>query len=92
MNNMLWDEYSHVDEDNAKAVKNILESFNAIIDGLLILTDRNYIFNNINCTEYTKEFYDKFGDFDKLSIKIEALRNMIFGDALDWNEISRSLE
>lgn len=91
MNNLLWNENSDVTEDNAENVKEILTAFNDVINGLLLLADRNYIFNNINCSESTKEFYDNFQDLIDLCVKFEALRNMIFGDALDWDEILRSL-
>lgn len=95
MNNLLWNEFSDISEENSEEAEIILQAFEDVIDGLLLLDDYNYIFNNINCNEYTKQCYvnlkNQKGSFAELSERFEAIRNIIFGDALDWEEIKRSL-
>ena len=39
MNNLLWAEWSNVDEENVDEVKHILKAFDNVINGLLILED-----------------------------------------------------
>ena len=57
MNNLLWAEWSNVEEDNVEEVKHILKAFNDVINGLLVLEDHNYIFNNLNTSELEKNYY-----------------------------------
>ena len=96
MNNLLWAEWSNVDEKNAKNIKFILEAFEGVISGLMVLEDHNYLFNNLNSSPSEKNYYhniyEKYGDFIELSAEFEKLRSVLFGSSLDWNEIKRSLE
>ena len=96
MNNLLWAEWSNVDEENAENVKFILEAFEGVISGLLLLEDCNYIFNNLNSSSIEKNYYynvhEKYNDFISLSEEFEKLRSVLFGGSLDWDEIKRSLE
>lgn len=97
MNNLLWAEWSNVDEDNVEEVKHILKAFEDVINGLLTLEDSDWIFNNLNSSESEKDCYFNFhGQLDDgfvgLSEKFEKLRSVLIGGVLDWNEIKRSLE
>lgn len=96
MNNLLWNEFSNIEEDNKDHVKLILKSFNDIINGLLLLEDHNYIFNNLGTPDFIKDYYfnvcKRGKSFIKLANEIEKLRNIIFGEAIDWDEIERSLK
>lgn len=95
MNNLLWAEWSNVDEDNVEEVKHILKAFDDIINSLLTLEDSNWIFNNLNSSPSQKDYYynfhEKYGNFIELSEKFERLRSVLFGGVLDWKEIMRSL-
>lgn len=95
MNNLLWAEWSNVDEDNVEEVKHILKAFNDVINGLLVLEDHNYIFNNLNSSPSEKNYYfDVRGTddgFAGLADEFEKLRSVLFGGVLDWDEIKRSL-
>ena len=95
MNNLLWTEWSNVDEDNIDEVKHILKAFEDVINGLLILEDHDWIFNNLNSSESEKNYYfDVRGTDDGfvgLSEEIEKLRSVLLGGVLDWDEIKRSL-
>lgn len=95
MNNLLWAEWSNVDEDNVEEVKHILKAFDDVINGLLVLEDSNWIFNNLNSSDAEKDYYfDVRGTnngFVELSEKIEKLRSVLFGGVLDWDEIKKSL-
>ncbi len=96
MNNLLWAEWSNVDEDNAENIKFILEAFEGVISGLMVLEDYNYLFNNLNSSPSERNYYhnihEKCGDLIELSAEFEKLRSVLFGGSLDWNEIKRSLE
>lgn len=96
MNNLLWAEWSNVDEENAEEVKSILKAFDGVINGLILLEDHNYIFNNLNSSPWERNYYynihEKYGDLIELSGEFEKLRNVLVGGVLDWNEIKRSLE
>lgn len=92
MNNLLWAEWSNVDEDNVDEVKHILKAFEDVINGLKLLEDHNYIFNNLNSSPWEKNYYfDVRGTDDGLSEEIEKLRSVLLGGVLDWDEIKRSL-
>lgn len=95
MNNLLWAEWSNVDEDNKQDVKNILNAFNDVINGLMVLEDSDWIFNNLNSSPSEKNYYynihEKYNGFIGLSEEFEKLRSVLFGGVLDWNEIKRSL-
>jgi hypothetical protein len=96
MNNLLWAEWSNVDEDNAEEVKYILKAFDDVINGLMILQYHNYIFNNLNSSPEERNYYfDVRGTDDGfigLSAKFERLKSILFGGVLNWGEIKRSLE
>lgn len=96
MNNLLWAEWSNVDEDNKQDVKNILNAFNDVINGLMVLEDSDWIFNNLNSSPSEKNYYynihEKYNDFISLAEEFEQLRSILVGGVLDWNEIKRSLE
>lgn len=96
MNNLLWAEWSNVDEENAENIKFILEAFEGVISGLMVLDDYNYLFNNLNSSPSEKNYYhnvhEKYNDFIGLSEEFEKLRSVLFGGILDWDEIKRSLE
>ena len=57
MNNLLWAEWSNVDEDNVEEVKYILKAFDDVINGLSTLEDSDWIFNNLNSSESEKNYY-----------------------------------
>lgn len=96
MNHLLWAEWSNVDEENAENIKFILEAFEGVISGLILLEDHNYLFNNLNSSSSEKNYYynihEKYGDLIELSEEFEKLRSVLFGGSLDWDEIKRSLE
>ncbi len=96
MNNLLWAEWSNVDEENAEEVKHILTAFDDVINGLSTLDDSDWIFNNLNSSPSERNYYfDVRGTDDgfvSLSEKFEKLRSVLFGGVIDWNEIKRSLE
>ncbi|MDU2116211.1 MAG: hypothetical protein E7E84_07700 [Peptoniphilus lacydonensis] len=95
MNKLLWAEWSNVEEDNINEVKHILKAFDDVINGLLVLEDYDWIFNNLNSSESEKNYYfDVRGTDDGfvgLSEEIEKLRSVLLGGVLDWDEIKRSL-
>lgn len=96
MNNLLWAEWSNVDEDNVEEVKHILKAFNDVINGLSTLEESDWIFNNLNSSESEEDCYFNLhgkldGGFIGLSEEFEKLRSVLFGGVLDWNEIKRSL-
>lgn len=96
MNNLLWAEWSNVDDENAENIKLILEAFDGVINGLIILEDHNYIFNTLNSSQSERNYYFNLhgeleDDFVGLSKEFEKLRSVLFGGVLDWNEIKRSL-
>lgn len=95
MNNLLWAEWSNVDEENAEEVKHILKAFNNVVDGLSVLEDADWIFSNLNSSPTEKNYYynihEKYNDFISLAEEIEKLRSVLFGGVLDWNEIKKSL-
>lgn len=95
MNNLLWTEWSNIDEDNVDEVKHILKAFDDVINGLILLEDHNYIFNNLNSSPWERNYYfDVRGTDDGfvgLSEEFEKLRSVLFGGVLNWNEIKRSL-
>lgn len=96
MNNLLWAEWSNVDEENAEEVKSILEAFNGVINGLILLEESNWIFNTLNSSPGERNYYynihEKYGDLIELSGEFEKLRSVLVGGVLDWDEIKRSLE
>lgn len=97
MNNLLWAEWSNIDEDNVDEVKHILNAFDGVINGLLTLEDKNWVFNNLNSSESEKDcYFNLYGELDGgfagLAEEIEKLRSVLVGGALDWNEIKRSLD
>ena len=96
MNENLWSEWSDVDEENAENVKYILEVFDDVISGLLLLEDYNYLFNNLGSSELERNYYfdtrGPGGGFVELAGEIEQLRSVLIGGALDWSEIKRSLD
>lgn len=95
MNNLLWSEWSDVDEENAENVKYILQTFDDVIAGLLLLEDHNYLFNNLGSSELERNYYfdtrGPGGGFVELAEELELLRSVLIGGALDWSEIKRSL-
>lgn len=97
MNNLLWAEQSNVDEDNVEEVKHILTAFDSVINGLFLLEDYDWIFNNLNASQAQKECYfnlhgEIYDGFSGLAAEMEKLRSVLVGGALDWNEIKRSLD
>lgn len=95
MNNLLWAEWSNVDEDNVEEVKHILKAFDDVINGLEALEESDWIFNNLNSSPSEKDYYfdtrGPGGGFAELADEFEKLRSVLFGGVLDWNEIKRSL-
>ena len=96
MNNLLWAEWSNVDDENIENIKLILKSFNDVINGLILLEDNNYIFNSLNSSKCGKNcYFDLYagldGGFVGLSEEFEKLRSVLFGGVFDWNEIKKSL-
>lgn len=78
MNNLLWAEWSNVDEDNAENVKYILQTFDDVIAGLLLLDDHNYLFNNLGSSELERNYYfdtrGPVGRFVDLAGELELLK------------------
>ena len=95
MNENLWSERSGVSEENAENVKYILQVFDDIINGLLLLEDHNYLFSNLGSSELERNYYfdtrGPGGGFVELAEELELLRSVLIGGALDWLEIKRSL-
>lgn len=74
----------------------MLSSINQVIRGLSSLDELSYICNTLNCstdTEKTCKDLLKLWDLDlyDVSCKVETLRNLIFGDVLEWNTIEKTL-
>lgn len=94
MNNLLWAEWSNV-EENKEEVKKLLGAFEGMIDGLMTLEDSDWIFYNLNSSPNEKEYYnttrERFESFIKLAEEFDQLRSVLVGGVLDWNEIKRSL-
>ncbi len=90
----IWNEY--VDAENREKIKKILDALNRIIDDLLILADPKYITEILQSSPSARRKYFNFinelDGLEELSVKFENMRNVLFGDNLDWEEISKTLE
>lgn len=90
----IWNEYT--DDEDREKVKEILDAFNRVIDGLLILADTKYVNTVLQSSPaIARRYYSFTRDFDgleKLSSNFENMRNVLFGDNLDWKAISKTLE
>lgn len=90
----IWNEY--VDDEDREKIKEILDTFNRVIDDLWTLADVEYITEILQSSPYVRKKYFSFNnDFDgleELSLKFENMRNILFGDNLDWEEVSKTLE
>lgn len=93
MENNIWNEYT--DKEDREEIKRILETFNRIINDLLILNDEKYICNILQASNKTVEEYNKFisryGSLVELSSEFEIIRNILFGGNIDWEEVSKTL-
>lgn len=93
MNRLVWAEWSNVDEENEEKVKNILNSFDQIINGLYLLSDVKYVSNMLNSSDREYEVYHELilrhGSLSDLAEEFEILRSVLFGGILDWSEIMK---
>lgn len=93
MNRLIWAEWSNVDEENEEKVRDILNSFDQIINGLYLLSDVKYVSNMLNSSDREYEVYRKLiarhGSLSDLAEEFEILRSVLFGGILDWSEIMR---
>lgn len=90
----IWNDYT--DREDRKKIKEALDAFNRIIDGLLILADTKYITGILQSSPViAREYFNFTQDFnglEKLSLKFKNMRSILFGGNLDWEEISKTLE
>lgn len=90
----IWNDYT--DCEDRKKIKEALDAFNRIIDGLLILADTKYVTGILQSSPaIAREYFNFTQDFnglEKLSLKFESMRSILFGDNLDWEAISKTLE
>lgn len=90
----IWNDYT--DREDRKKIKEALDAFNRIIDGLLILADTKYITGILQSSPaIAREYFNFTQDFnglEKLSLKFKNMRSILFGGNLDWEEISKTLE
>ena len=90
----LWNEYT--DRENREKIKEVLDAFNRVVDDLLILADTKYVTGILRSSPaIAREYFNFTQDFnglEKLSLKFESMRSILFGDNLDWAEVSKTLE
>lgn len=90
----IWNEYT--DYEDREKIKKILDTFNRVIDDLLTLADTKYITEILQSSPEVKQRYFNFNKgftgLEELSLKFEVMRSILFGDNLDWDEISKTLE
>lgn len=90
----LWNEYT--DRENREKIKEVLDAFNRVVDDLLILADTKYVTGILQSSPaIAREYFNFTQDFnglEKLSLKFESMRSILFGDNLDWAEVSKTLE
>lgn len=93
MQKEIWNEYT--DQEDRAEIKEILKTFNRMIDDLLILNDEDYICSILQASPTVKKKYNtfirKYGDLADLSSEFEIMRNILFGGNLDWEEVSKTL-
>lgn len=89
----IWNEY--VDDEDREKIKEILDAFNRVIDDLLTLADTKYVTKVLQSNPaIAREYFNFTQDFnglEKLSLKFENMRSILFGDNLDWAEVSKTL-
>ena len=90
----IWNEYT--DDEDREKVKEILDTFNRVIDDLLTLADTQYITEILQSSPDVKQKYFNFNKgftgMEELSLKFEIMRSILFGGNLDWEEVSKTLE
>ena len=90
----LWNEYT--DRENREKIKEVPDAFNRVVDDLLILADTKYVTGILQSSPaIAREYFNFTQDFnglEKLSLKFESMRSILFGDNLDWAEVSKTLE
>lgn len=93
----LWNEASDA-MYNPEATANILKSFNMAISALYAIEGENeYIFSMLNTSSYAEKAYESIEksigvDLACVANKLELMRNVLFGDCLDWNNIHKAFE
>lgn len=84
---------------NAEETANILKALNDAIHGLYYLGgEHEYICHTLNVTTYVEEEYRKLlsdiienQDLSDIADKLEMIRSVLFGDALNWDAIQDNL-
>lgn len=77
----------------------ILKALNDAIHGLYYLGgEHGYITHTLNTTTYVEEEYKRLlsdiiasQDLCDIANRLEMIRNLLFGDALDWDNIQSNL-
>lgn len=82
---------------NEEETASILKAFNEAIHGLYTIgSEESYIFDTLDTTTYVQEEYKKLTentgtDLIDIANKLEMMRNVLFGDCFNWDNIYAKL-